>query len=429
VSHEAVKWALDGAPTRNGPLTLALVCFAERADNDGTRAFPGLRDVARRMKCKVRNVEKHVKELVETGLMREEPGQKSVANYRSDKRPIAYELAMCEEKRIAWASDYAAGGSSSRRAAHTSSAHARSDDPDFSNPQDPDPAVRSDTHDASDLSSSTERPALQYRTTCTPAQSHPYPSAGKPSLEPSVEPSSLEACPRADAAGDRLEDDRFLALHTTADMASATTSARRTFTAKPKERNPMPDDWEPDPRALANLKAKFVVKYPNLDPDFDWASETEQFREGAVAYGRMEVNWHAIWRLAMDAAAVRAIEAGTRIPADWWPSAEAFDALKAEYPDIAGSFNWNHHTKKFVKRNFDDRVRKYAWLPAWRLWMMNAVEMYGHTPPARPAVSAPGTQQLPRPRFGEPCSLMACETTMDVMLAWDSQQSQDQATW
>lgn len=92
MSSEATTWAMRqnvGDPCRK----LVLLGLANNASKTGEHAFPGVKTLAEDAECSTRSVQRHLKLLVEAGLI-VEGDQRYVSHIRADRRPTVYDLAM-----------------------------------------------------------------------------------------------------------------------------------------------------------------------------------------------------------------------------------------------------------------------------------------------------------------------------------------------
>ncbi|MGX4711104.1 helix-turn-helix domain-containing protein [Rhodococcus ruber] len=170
MSYQAVEWAIKHVPPGLVcvPARAVLVAYAEAADADGRKAYPSIPTISWYLGCTDRNVEKHVKALIETGLLVRSPDQSPAAKIPADKRPVVYDLPI-HWVRVDEKPEPKRRGRKPKVAAN---------DPNSSTAADIDP------------NSSTKRGELQYANDPNSSTNRPVPEFGEPSLEPPVEPPS-----------------------------------------------------------------------------------------------------------------------------------------------------------------------------------------------------------------------------------------------
>lgn len=111
MSLRATLWALDDADTDCDTCVLILVAYADHVDEDGC-AWPGQQAVARRARCSVRTVRRHLRDLEESGLVTkvDEPTDPSsrgrYLSMRPDHRPTAYVLSLERADRMTGRDDH-----------------------------------------------------------------------------------------------------------------------------------------------------------------------------------------------------------------------------------------------------------------------------------------------------------------------------------
>lgn len=93
MSVEAVAWALRWAPVKSAQEHVLLIALADRADEYGRSAWPYQEDLAKRGRCEVRTVRRHLNAMKKRGLIML-GDQRLVAHLRADKRPIVYDLNL-----------------------------------------------------------------------------------------------------------------------------------------------------------------------------------------------------------------------------------------------------------------------------------------------------------------------------------------------
>jgi len=93
VSIEAVAWALGQAPVENAQEHVLLIALADCSNGYGKAAWPSVRWLARRGRCSVRTVQRHLKALEKRGLIRRGDAR-MVAHLPADRRPTVWDLAL-----------------------------------------------------------------------------------------------------------------------------------------------------------------------------------------------------------------------------------------------------------------------------------------------------------------------------------------------
>jgi DNA-binding transcriptional ArsR family regulator len=99
MSLAAMLWALNDAPVDDPAKALILVAFADHAAADGTGCFPAISRVAARARVSPRTVQRHLREMLEAGLIRL-GDQGLVSGLRADHRPVVYDLNLA----VTWSS-------------------------------------------------------------------------------------------------------------------------------------------------------------------------------------------------------------------------------------------------------------------------------------------------------------------------------------
>lgn len=93
MSIAAIDWVLRSAPVADPTAKLILIALADHAANDGSAAWPSQATIAEYACCSERSVRRRLLELESVGLIYR-GDQRLVANYRADRRPIVWNLAM-----------------------------------------------------------------------------------------------------------------------------------------------------------------------------------------------------------------------------------------------------------------------------------------------------------------------------------------------
>lgn len=93
MSHDAIQWAIHGAPTATTAEFAVVVALGEKAGPDGCGAFPSRSWLAERTKLDPKVVQKTLAELNRRGVIIS--GDQSLAEYiRADRRPPVWDLAI-----------------------------------------------------------------------------------------------------------------------------------------------------------------------------------------------------------------------------------------------------------------------------------------------------------------------------------------------
>lgn len=90
--------------------------LCNRADPDGTNAWPSIAYLAERAECSERTVIRKLEYLLEHGFIRE-GNQHFVNHIRADRRPVVYDVALDQETRATWEEAHTAAPRRSKAAA------------------------------------------------------------------------------------------------------------------------------------------------------------------------------------------------------------------------------------------------------------------------------------------------------------------------
>lgn len=93
MSLRAMTWALEDAPVDDPAQLLVLWALSDRANDDGTSAYPAVSWLADRARCSSRSVHRHLKAL-EVGEVIRRGDQSLVDHYRADRRPVVWDLNL-----------------------------------------------------------------------------------------------------------------------------------------------------------------------------------------------------------------------------------------------------------------------------------------------------------------------------------------------
>lgn len=93
MSHRATGWVLYDAPVKDATQVLILWALADRANDDGTAAWPAQQWIADRARCSTRTVRRHLADLEEQGIIRR-GDQELVSHFRADSRPVVWDIVM-----------------------------------------------------------------------------------------------------------------------------------------------------------------------------------------------------------------------------------------------------------------------------------------------------------------------------------------------
>ena len=108
MSLKAMIWVMEDAPVENHAELAILYALADRANDDGTAAWPTQAWLAERARCSGRTVRRHLAALEERGVIRR-GDQRLVMWERSDRRPIVWDLNMSLARQRSDKSPSAAG--------------------------------------------------------------------------------------------------------------------------------------------------------------------------------------------------------------------------------------------------------------------------------------------------------------------------------
>lgn len=93
MSLKAMNWVMEAAPTQDATALLVLYALADRANDDGTAAFPSQDWIAQRARCSVRTVRRKLKDLEAGGLI-QKGDPRFVEHIRQDRRPTVWNLCL-----------------------------------------------------------------------------------------------------------------------------------------------------------------------------------------------------------------------------------------------------------------------------------------------------------------------------------------------
>ncbi|QQU97767.1 helix-turn-helix domain-containing protein [Corynebacterium amycolatum] len=93
MSLEASTWVRKHAPTKNPTEQVILMMLADRANDDGTGAWPYYARLAEEARCSLPTIKRVMHELEHRGLIRR-GDQSKVDGYPNDRKPIVWDLNM-----------------------------------------------------------------------------------------------------------------------------------------------------------------------------------------------------------------------------------------------------------------------------------------------------------------------------------------------
>lgn len=91
---DPILWALKDAPVADLYEKAVLLVLAEKADEDGSNAFPSLSTVADLAMCDEQTVKDRIRKLIRRGLIRVAPDQSPADYLPAHRRPRVYELLI-----------------------------------------------------------------------------------------------------------------------------------------------------------------------------------------------------------------------------------------------------------------------------------------------------------------------------------------------
>ena len=91
MSLKAIIWVMEDAPVENHGELAVLYALADRANDDGTAAYPSQEWISHRARCADRTVRRHLKKLEEREVIRR-GDQSLVSHYPVNRRPIVWNL-------------------------------------------------------------------------------------------------------------------------------------------------------------------------------------------------------------------------------------------------------------------------------------------------------------------------------------------------
>lgn len=98
MSLKAMNWVMESAPVTDPTSLLVLYALADRANEDGTAAFPSQEWLAERARCSVRTVRRKLAGLEGAGVIRK-GNPKFVEHIREDRRPTVWNLCYWATER------------------------------------------------------------------------------------------------------------------------------------------------------------------------------------------------------------------------------------------------------------------------------------------------------------------------------------------
>ena len=93
MSLEASTWVRKHAPTKNPTEQVILMMLADRANDDGTGAWPYYARLAEESRCSLPTVKRVIRELEDRGLIKR-GDQSKVAGFPNDRKPVVWDLNM-----------------------------------------------------------------------------------------------------------------------------------------------------------------------------------------------------------------------------------------------------------------------------------------------------------------------------------------------
>ena len=93
MSLKAIIWVMEDAPVENQGELAVLYALADRANDDGTAAWPSQEWMAERARCTDRTVRNHLSELERRGVIRR-GDQKLVSHLSLRRKPVVWDLNL-----------------------------------------------------------------------------------------------------------------------------------------------------------------------------------------------------------------------------------------------------------------------------------------------------------------------------------------------
>ena len=93
MSLKAMTWVMEDAPVKDATSLLILYALADRANDDGTAAWPSQEWLAKRARCTTRTIRRKLTQLEEEGLI-QKGNPKFVEHIRQDRRPTVWDLCL-----------------------------------------------------------------------------------------------------------------------------------------------------------------------------------------------------------------------------------------------------------------------------------------------------------------------------------------------
>ena len=108
MSLKAIIWVMEDAPVENHGELAVLYALADRANDDGTAAYPSQEWISHRARCTDRTVRNHLKNLEGRDVIRR--GDQSLVNhYRTDRRPVVWDLNFQAARPEKWCPENISG--------------------------------------------------------------------------------------------------------------------------------------------------------------------------------------------------------------------------------------------------------------------------------------------------------------------------------
>lgn len=93
MSLKAMLWVMEDAPVTDPIALLILYALADRANDDGTAAWPSQAWIADRARCSIRTVRRKLEDLEDEGIIRR-GDHRLVAHLRGDRRPFVWDINL-----------------------------------------------------------------------------------------------------------------------------------------------------------------------------------------------------------------------------------------------------------------------------------------------------------------------------------------------
>lgn len=108
MSLKAMIWVMEDAPVENQGELAVLYALADRANDDGTAAWPSQEWIAYRARCTDRTVRNHLANLEARGVVKK-GDQDLISHIQTNRRPVVWDLNMDSSRAEKWCPENISG--------------------------------------------------------------------------------------------------------------------------------------------------------------------------------------------------------------------------------------------------------------------------------------------------------------------------------